>query len=292
MKKYLTIDIGGTDLKYGVITENRELIFKSITPTETNLGAKHVTNKIKDIFSELSKEHKLEGIAISTTGVIDEETNSLLAPPSIPDWNTINFRRDLKELNTIISVENDVNSMALGEYSLLDNKDYKSVFAMTVGTGIGGAVFVDGKMHKGHSFSAGECGKMFLTNDGLSFEEIASTSALVRMAQAVYPEIKNGVDVFKLYDNNDQKIVEVVKTFYRNLSYGISNIIYIVNPDHIIIGGGITNRGEKFLNELYESIQSVIQPYFKDKFTISLAKNKNDAGMIGAFINFENTFLK
>jgi len=293
MKKYLTIDIGGTDIKYGVINENRKLLYKSITPTNTHLGAKSVINKIKVIFIELSKEHKLEGLAISTTGVIDEETNSLLSPPSIPDWNKINFRRDLEELNVNISVENDVNSMALCEQSLVENSNnLKSLLAITVGTGIGGSFFINGKMHKGHRFSAGECGKMILNDKGQTFEEIAATSALVKSAKEVYPEIENGLDVFKLYDNNDEKIISIVNTFYKNLARGIANMIYLLNPDHIIIGGGVTNRGDKFLKELDYHLDKTLLPFFRKSYKLSIAKNKNDAGMIGAFINYENTFLK
>ena len=293
MEKYLTVDIGGTDIKYGIINEKRELIFKSTTPTNTHLGAKNVINIIRTLFIELSKEHKLKGLAISTTGVIDDETNSLLSPPSIPDWNTISFRRDLADLNTLISVENDVNSMALCEQSLVEGADnLPSLFAMTIGTGIGGSMFINGKMHKGSAFSGGECGKMILNDKGETFEDIAATSALIRMAKEVYPNITNGVEVFNLFDQGDKEIAKVVDKFYRNLAIGFANIIYLLNPDQVIIGGGITNRGELFLNELNEHIEEVLQPYFLKSYKLSIAKNKNDAGMIGAFINFENTFLK
>ncbi|HHT55191.1 MAG TPA: ROK family protein [Acholeplasma sp.] len=293
MKNYLTIDIGGTDIKYGVITNKRELIFKGITPTNTHLGAMSVIEKIKNIFKELNPKYNFEGISISTTGVIDDETNSLLAPPSIPDWNTINFRRDLADLNMKISVENDVNSMALCEQSLIEgSENMKSLFAMTIGTGIGGSIFINGKMHKGHGFSAGECGKMIVNSNGDTFESVAATSALVRMAKEVYPDIDNGIDVFNLFDQGDKKIIDVVNTFYRRLASGMANLIYILNPDHIIIGGGITNRGQRFLDELNAHIEEVLEPYFLKSYTMSIAKNKNDAGMIGAFINFENTFLK
>lgn len=229
-----------------------------------------------------------------SAGVIDDETRSLLSLlPSIPDWNTINFRRDLADLNMKISVENDVNSMALCEQSLIENSDkMKSLFAMTIGTGIGGSIFINGKMHKGNGFSAGECGKMIVNSNGDTFESIAATSALVRMAQEVYPNIKNGIEVFNLFDQGDIKIIDVVNTFYRRLASGMANLIYILNPDHIIIGGGITNRGQRFLDELNDHIEEVLEPYFLKSYTMSIAKNKNDAGMIGAFINFENTFLK
>jgi len=293
VKQYLTMDIGGTDIKYGIINNNRELIYKSIRPTQSNLGAKQVISNLKDIFYSLKDKYEIAGIAISTTGVIDDNTKSLLAPPSIPDWNTINFREDLAELNLNVSVENDVNSMALCEQSLIEGSDkMKSLFAMTIGTGIGGSIFINGKMHKGRAYSAGECGKMIMNANGNTFEEIAATSALVKMAQEIYPNIENGIEVFDLFDQGDEKIKIVVNNFYRNLASGIANLIYVLNPEHIIIGGGITNRGNRFLDELNVHIEEVLQPYFLKSYKMSIAIHKNDAGMIGAFINYENTFLK
>ena len=292
MKNYLTIDIGGTDIKYGVINDTENLLFTSSIPTETIKGSKFVIHKIIDLYEDLNKKYNLHGLAISSTGVIDDKTNSLIAPPTMPGWDTINFKRDLKSLNTLISVENDVNCMALCEQHLIENnKRIPCLFAMTIGTGIGGSIFINGKIHKGSLFSAGEIGKTLISNDKTSFENIASTSALVKQSKKIYPDISTGIDVFTLYDKNDAKIVELVNKFYYNLARGIINIIYILNPNIIIIGGGITNRGNTFLDELKIHINNLIDPYYLGKFEIKLAKNKNNAGLIGAFINFKNLYL-
>ncbi|MDY0278121.1 MAG: ROK family protein [Acholeplasma sp.] len=291
MRYYLTIDIGGTDIKYGVITENDELVFKAITATRGFLGGEEIINQIKGIFNELSKEYKLEGIAISSTGGIDETSQMLTPSICVKDYEKVNFSRDLADLNVPVSAENDVNSMALGERDLVPNhENMKCLLAMTIGTGIGGAIFINDELHRGFLFTAGEWGKMRLYDR--TFEELASTAALVSAASMVNPRIKNGIDVFKLYDQGDEKIIPIVNVFYDHLTTGLANLIYILNPEHIVIGGGITNRGDQFLQEVMTHLEPKLWDYINKKFSISIAKNKNDAGMIGAFKLFKSKYLK
>lgn len=289
MQYYLTLDIGGTDIKYGVINLKDELVFKSSCPTNAHLGGANIINTIKNLFNELSKKYKLEGIAISTTGAVDETTKMLIPNYTIVDYDKVNFRDDLADLNVLVSAENDVNSMGLCEFSLVENyQNMNSLIALTIGTGIGGAIMINGKIFRGSAFTAGEVGKIIIDNNS-SFEDLASTASLVRNAKAIYPNIENGLDVFNLYDNNDAKIIPVVKNFYNNLAIGIANLVHILNPDHIVIGGGISSRPQ-FLDELHLALEGKMWEYLTDKFIISVAKTKNDAGMIGAFKNFRITF--
>lgn len=291
MKYYLTLDIGGTDLKYGVINSNEELVTKGLTPTNGHLGALLLMDTIRGLFKSLSNDYKLDGVAISTTGGIDDDTNVLFENLSIKDYDKINFRNELKDLGVPIAVENDVNSMGLCENSLVPGHDNMScLLAMTVGTGIGGAIFIDNKLHKGFAYTAGEWGKTYVTADGKSYEDMASVSGLVRRAKLVNNTINNGLDVFNLFDNGDKDITKVVNEFYDNLAYGIANLVYTLNPDHIVIGGGVTNRGDKFIEELKAHLKGKLVDYLYNKVSISIAVNKNDAGMIGAFKNFQLNF--
>lgn len=291
MKYFLTLDIGGTDLKYGVINTNEELVFKAITPTNGHLGASVLMNTIKELFNNLSVDYKLEGIAISTTGAIDDNTNVLFENLSIVDYDKINFRNELKDLGVLIAVENDVNSMGLCENSLvLGHENMHCLLAMTVGTGIGGAVFIKNELHKGFAYTAGEWGKSYVTANGDTYENMASVSSLVKNAQQINSNVKSGLDVFNLYDKGDEAIAKVVNKFYNSLAYGIASLVYTLNPDHIVIGGGITNRGDLFLEELREHLKGKLVPYLYEKLSISIAVHKNDAGMIGAFKNFKLTF--
>lgn len=292
MNHYLTLDIGGTDLKYGVITEDEQIIFKDSTPTNGNLGVNHLISTIKNIFNSLNQTYNLKGIAISTSGAVDEETKILLPHLSIVGYQNTNLKNELLELNVPISVENDVNSMGLGEIGNISNRhNLKCVLAITLGTGIGGAIFINNELFRGFQFTAGEWGKAYTNQDLTSYENMASVSELVRKANKIYPDIKNGIDVYKYYDNNDDKIKVIVNDFYHQIAIGLANLVYTLNPEHIIIGGGITNRGPQFLEELKVALKKLLMPTLFDKLNLSLAVYGNDAGMIGAFKNFKNLYL-
>ena len=291
MDYYLTIDIGGTDIKYGIINNDETLVFKSVRPTDAHLGGANIITIIEDIFNEIKYKYDIKGISISSTGGISDDTQVLTPSININNYEQVNFKRDLFHLNLNVSAENDVNSMGLCEFSLIpDYKEKKALVALTIGTGIGGSIMINGKLHRGNAFIGGEIGKMKTSKDK-TYEELASTTALVNNSKKIYPEIKNGVDVFKLYDQGDILIKDVVQEFYDNLALGIANIIYILNPDHIVIGGGVTNRGDQFLDELKLVLKEHVWEYLQDKFTISLAKTKNDAGMIGAFKKYKELYL-
>ena len=292
MKNYLTLDIGGTEIKYGVINEDEKLLYKNITPTNGHLGGNNIIKTIKELYHSLNNEYQLEGIAIASTGAIDMNGQMLTPSISIIDFEKINFKRDLRDLNVLVSAENDVKCMALCEKDLVPNyQKLNTIVALTIGTGIGGAIIFNNELYRGFSYTAGEVGRMFITNEN-NFEEIAATNSLVENAQKFYPHIKNGIDVFNYYDNKDVNIIPVVDKFYNDLATGIANIIYILNPEHIIIGGGITNRGDRFINELDYFLKPKLWDYLQDKYTLSIAKHKNDAGMIGAFKYFKQLYLE
>lgn len=293
MNNYLTLDIGGTDLKYGVITENEKLILKDLTPTNGHLGVKNLMSIIKKLFINLNEKYNLKGLSISSTGAFDSETNMLIPSIAIKDYQYTNIKKELASLGVPISVENDVNSMGLCEVTYIPNyQNLKCMVTMTLGTGIGGAIFINNKLHRGYQFTAGEWGKFYTNQDLISYENMASVSQLVRNAQAIYPNIENGVDVYQYYDNGDVKIAKVVDNFYHQVALGIANIVYTLNPEHIVIGGGVTSRGEKFLDELKVKLKPLLVPNLFSDLGMSLAVNGNDAGMIGAFKHFKNLFLK
>jgi|SRR5690625_625314 len=292
MNYYLTVDIGGTDIKYGVIGDDLVLVYKNTTKTNGHLGRDHIINTIKKLFNELSDTYKLNGVAISTTSGISDDTTVMTPSFSIKDYEGLNFREALKDLGVNVSAENDVNSMALCEKDLVKDFDKKKcIITMTLGTGIGGAIFINDKMHRGFKYTAGEWGKIIISKNK-TYEELASTKALVDAAMKINPELDNGIKVFEAYDNGDDKIIPVVHEFYNYVARGLANIIYVLNPDHIVIGGGITNRGEIFLEEIKDHLRPMLWDYLANDLNLELAKKRNDAGMIGAFINFKNTFLK
>ncbi|MCU0104263.1 ROK family protein [Acholeplasma vituli] len=290
MRQFFVFDIGGTDIKYGVITQYGELIHKAMMPSRGALGGKFIIEDIIQAVNQMKDSFKGEGIAVSSAGVISSQTGELLsATNAILDFIGLNIIEELQSaLHLPVSVMNDVNSMALCEYHMGAGRNASSMIALTVGTGIGGAIVLNGHLIEGNGFSAGEFGLMQI--EGEVYEQIASTSSLVRAAKKqISSDIDNGVAVFKLFDEGHPGAIEVVNRFYQNLSIGIANIAYAFNPEIIVIGGGITAR-PSFIEELKSHVLPRLSDHLIKYTTLKAAQYKNDAGMVGAFYHFLNRY--
>ena len=179
MKKYISIDIGGTFIKYGLISEDGAIIENHEMPTQAQKGGEEILNKVLKIIENYTKNHQIEGVAISTAGMVDRENGSIrYASDLIPNYTGINFKKTIREkfgLNS--SVENDVNCAGLAEYTSGAGKDSKIALILTIGTGIGGCAVINGEVYQGVSGSALEVGYMKINNG--TFQSLGSAKSLV-----------------------------------------------------------------------------------------------------------------
>ena len=286
MKKYLAFDIGGTQIKYGVINENGEILTHAITDTNAHRGGPAIINSVIEVGKDVLKHQQIDGIAISTAGQVNIHTGVIVgAGDTIPEYVGVEIKKLVSEaLGLPVEVRNDVDCAALGE-QWLGGHEVDNFIALTVGTGIGGAIVIDGNMYSGHTFSAGEWGYMIV--EGEPFEKVASISGLINLTKQ-YKDDRNwtGKDIFELYDAGDQDIKVAVEKFLKHLAIGISNLIYIFNPEKVIIGGGVTARGDKFLEEVQKEVNKYLLPSFYQNTDIVLARLSNHAGMAGAVHHF------
>lgn len=281
--KYIAFDIGGTKIKYSIIDKNYNIIEKNQIDTNAKLGGVHVINKVIDIINDYKNKFELNGVAISTAGVVDPTTGIILyANDVMPEYTGLNLPKMIYEkTNLFASVENDVNCFALSHLLSIDT-DYLMV---AVGTGIGGSIVINKQIYHGITKSGGEFGNMII-DKGKRFEDLASITALVRYANELGLNVHNGLDVFNLYDQKDEKATKAVNYFYKYLALGLLNLAYIFNIPKIILGGGITNR-PTFLTELMEKIKLYEnKPYNNTEIIVS--KNTNDGGMLGALVHHLN----
>lgn len=281
--KILCYDMGGTDLKYGVI-ENNNLLFSSKTPTKCYSTPEELKEQYIYLTKEiLQKFPDIQGVAISTAGSVDYTRGVIVAAPeAIPVFQDFDFKTLFKEnFNLDCFVDNDVNSFAAAE--LNEDNPYHNFIVMTVGTGIGGAIIVNDTLWRGANFNAGEIGRMLI--NGISYEKQASMSALLRNAKSKGLDIKNGLELFNLYDNKDELALKVVNDFYQKLATGLANIIYMFNPEAIFIGGGISQR-KTFIEELEEHLNPQLEWEFRNITKIKIASHQNDGGMYGAYRNY------
>ncbi|MGA5662326.1 ROK family protein [Bacillus bombysepticus] len=287
MKEYIAFDIGGTQIKYGIVSEIGRVLKRKTVATEIHLGGEQFIQKLIYVSQKIMNEHTIAGIGISTTGIVDINKGIVTGGADhIPGYSTIPIIDRLQEILKVpVSIDNDVNCAAFGEKWNGSGREKDNFIMLTIGTGIGGAIFIDGELYRGHSFSAGEWGNMLI--EGKTFEEVASISGLIRLVRKYKGKGEwNGKRIFELYDKGDREVAQAVGIFFKHLAIGISNLAYIFNPETIIIGGGITDRGNEFLKEVKEEISKYLNQEIYNNCEIELAQNGNCAGMIGAIYHF------
>jgi predicted NBD/HSP70 family sugar kinase len=283
MKEYIAFDIGGTQIKYGIISEAGRVLKRKTVATEIHLGGEQIIQKLILLSKKLMNEHTIAGIGISTAGIVDINKGIVTGGADhIPGYSTIPIIDRLQEILKVpVSIDNDVNCAAFGEKWNGSVREKENFIMLTIGTGAGGAIFIDGELYRGHSFSAGEWGNMLI--EGKTFEEVASISGLIRLVRKYKGKGEwNGRTIFELYDKGDREVAQAVGIFFKHLAIGISNLAYIFNPETIIIGGGITDRGNEFLKEVKEEVSKYLNQEIYNNCEIELAQNGNCAGMIGA----------
>lgn len=282
--RVLCFDIGGTNVKYGVI-ENEQFLEKGLFDTNAHLGKEHMNNKLVSIAKEMKEKYGVEGVGISCAGSVDfERAYITIAPDALPDFSDWDFRKLFKDnVGLDCIADNDVNSFAKAECVNGAGKDYDHFIVITVGTGIGGAIVMNDQIWRGKNYNAGEVGRMLIGN--ARWETVASTSALIREANRAGLDVKNGIELFELYDKREELAIAVVNRFYDLLGIGLSTLVYIYNPEAIIIGGGISKR-ENFTSRVERYMNSHLPTGFRDTAKILTASYRNDGGMIGAYYNF------
>lgn len=288
---YITIDIGGTEIKSGVINDNFEFLEKKSIPTKSDLSASYIVDQCFDLIDKYLIKYDIEGVCISTAGMVDANKGEIyFASKLIPNYMGTNFKELIKaHYNLNCEVENDVNCAGLAEALLGNGKDDNIVFCTTIGTGIGGSIIINKEIFHGSCFSAGEIGYMQVM--GEEFQMIGSSKALVNKVcemKNISNKNLNGKKIFELAKNGDQDCLLAIDEMCEIIGYGLANICYLLNPDVIVIGGGITNQEEYLLEKIDKYLQKYLIPHLYQKTKIKIAKFKNDAGMIGAYLNYKN----
>ena len=291
MKTYMCFDIGGTAVKYGVADEKGKLLRKGEMPNSImQKGVYGLLEDLTAVTGENRNKFDLQGVAVSTAGVVDPDRGVILcAPKYFPGYPGTPLREKLTDRCGLpCAVENDVNAAALGEYWLGAGRGAKSLFCITVGTGIGGCAMLDGNVIHGAAFFGGEAGLQRVTPEH-TWEEMASVSALIRnVAKAKgIPETElDGRKIFAMAQAGDEAASAAIAKQMEDLAAGIANICYILNPERIIIGGGITAQ-KKYLHPLLdEALRKRLFPLVYENMTLCFAELTNDAGLVGALYNF------
>lgn len=308
-KMILGIDVGGTSIKIGLIKETGEVFHKWQIPTNTKDKGAHIVTDIWHTTSEQLKhynipEDNLLGIGIGVPGFVHPETNIVEEAVNI-GWKQFDLVTAFKQLTDLpVFVANDANIAALGENWQGAGEQAKNLLAITLGTGVGGGIIVNRALLTGENGTAGEIGHITVEHNGIlcncgrrgCLETIASATGIVRQAKAMIEEHPQSSlaqherqtgtitakDVFDLAKQGDELAQKIIHHTLDVLGFAIANLATVINPEKIIIGGGVSKAGDLLIQTLDHYFQQYALPRLYEICTITEAKLGNDAGMIGA----------
>ena len=307
------IDLGGTNIVAGVVDDEYNIIAKAECKTNVPRPEADVCDSMAAVVKEAVKKAKLkmddiDYIGIGVPGAVNPETRVIETSPNLffKNWEIAKMMEE--RLHKYTKVENDANAAALGEFLAGSAKGSRNAIAITLGTGVGGGIVIDGKIYSGSNYAGAELGHMVIVKDGREcgcgrkgcWEAYASATALINMTKeairsekaefsymlhAVGDDIDNvtGKTAFDAMQAGDNTAAEVVNQYIGYLATGLVNVINIFQPDVLCIGGGIANQGENLLAPLRTIIESERFTKYNEKQTkVCIATLGNDAGIIGA----------
>lgn len=308
MKYYVGIDLGGTNIVAGVVNEKYEIISKAKTPTNRPRSCEAICEDMARV--------ALEAVALAGLTVDDIESVGVGAPGTVnSDTGVIEYSNNLdfydapvarlirKVIDKPVYCENDANAAAYGEFVAGSAKGANNAVCITLGTGVGGGIIIDGKIYSGFNFAGAELGHMVVEVDGPKctcgrhgcFEVYSSATGLIRMTKEsmdANPDSKmhemmgdhvSGRLAFNAMRAGDEAAKGVVDKYIKYLAAGIANTINIFQPEVLCIGGGVCNEGDALLVPLKEAVNREIYTRRGGKNTeIVIASLGNDAGIIGA----------
>jgi len=301
------IDVGGTKVLGGVVSEIGEILTtaRRDTPRE---GGRALTQAIADVANELAHEFPVDSIGVSAAGFISSDRKTILATPNIAEWNGVNLDRELNEiLGKTIVLENDANAAAWGEFKFGAGRGRNDLMLLTLGTGVGGGLILDGALFRGAFGIGAELGHIRIVPEGHlcgcgirgCLEQYSSGSALLRHAReaiSASPDIARnllargdgtleglkGQHITDAAREGDPVAMAAFNTMASYLGAGIASLCAVIDPSCIVIGGGVIDAGEIFLGPTREAALRLIPFSGKHPYPeIVAAELGNHAGLVG-----------
>lgn len=310
MSKRIGIDVGGTNVKIALVDNDGKIIYSNTVPTYAQMGYEYTVNNIKQAIRDLMKEtntdsKSIEAIGFDFPGQVDYKTGVVKLAPNIPGWVNVPIAQMIEEeFHIPTKIDNDVRCAALGEMKFGAGRGCENFVCITVGTGIGSGLVINGQLVRGAANAAGEIGHIKLQmNDGPicgcgdtgCLEAFASGPSIVAMAQEYlkggkstkYREMAADGEitpyiVAKAAEAGDpvaKRIFEIVGTY---IGMGLVSVINLLNPEKVIIGGGVAEAGDLLLNPIRKTIKERAMVVAGNSVEIVRAELGNSAGVIGA----------
>lgn len=282
------IDLGGTKIAGVLTTVSGKFLMDVQVPTEAHKGKKQVIENIKKAVRMLigsEKNFKLKAIGLGAPGPILYEKGIVMEAPNLPGWKRVNIKQIIaKEFKIPVFVDNDANCAALAEAKFGAGRGVKNFVYMTVSTGVGGGIIINGELYRGAMGAAGEFGHMIIDSKGYRcgcgnvgcLEALASGSAIKK---------RTGLDAISVElaaRQGDPKAIKAIEITANYLAIGIANLVNIFNPELVVIGGGLSNMRELLLDPIRRDFKKYAMTLSARSVKIVRAKLGTKAGVLGA----------
>lgn len=309
VKLYAGIDIGATNIKYGLVDREGNVPYRDQTATPKNALGEALFEKIAVCGEQLLVEADESGgtvdyLGVGSPGSVNMTTGVIQGGcPNMPLWEGFHLRDRLAErLNLSVMVDNDANCAAVAEHRFGAGRGYDNIICLTIGTGIGGGLIIGGKVYRGANFSAGEVGHLLVGggNDAESsrfLETIVSSKAILARLKdrltgdntpvfdSLVGDDMEQLTIKKLFQaarRGDRAAMEVIQTTARILGTALAGLVNVLNPEIVILGGGIAEGGREFVDTVRDTIKNRALAAAIEGLEVVPARLGNAAGFIGA----------
>jgi glucokinase len=305
------IDFGGTSLKTGVVREGGIIEKGNVIPTRQDGDTESLIGAIVDEINRLRQRFpEVQSVGFGLPGIINPLEGIVLNLTNVKGWKNIPLRYLISDRTGLVTnLENDAKAMAYAEWKHGAGQTLPNVVCVTLGTGIGGALILNGRLHRGATMVAGEIGQTSIDYQGKDFvygnkgalESYVGHWNISARAKEIYAaagrpisdEEASPARLSEAADSGDPEAVALWADVGLKLGVGLSNVIWLVNPNRIVIGGGVAKAGQRLFTRIIETIQSRTERTFWEKLDVVPATLGNDAGIIGAAVlSFESEFIK
>jgi len=289
----LGIDIGGTNIKYGVANgqDITQLIYYDSLPSPASNGKDALLKGLIGLVKRSIDRFNVEKVGIGIPGLVNPQTGTVSDPPHIPGWTTVNLYEELHNTGGLpIYVDNDANCFAMGEYILRQDASIKNLIGITLGTGIGGGIVLNGKIFRGKRGGAGEIGHIKVVPHGRQcgcsqhgcIEAYASDSGIQAISYEQYGKKLCSEELYDLALQGDKKANSIFSDIFEKLGIVCAGLVNLLAPDIVVFGGGLARMNEFLLTPVKRAMQENCYRKLFENVRVEISQFDEKAAITGA----------
>ena len=299
--KVIAFDVGGTNIEFGVI-EDGKILKKGETSAKGIQNQESFVSILKNIINAATGEKEIDAISMGIAGLVNPDTGEILFSPNLPYLNGLNLRKALKEVADFF-IDNDANVYALGEWQFGAGLKKDNVVVLTLGTGVGAGIIANGRLLRGANYYAGEAGHIVIDFEGQvckcgqrgCVESYIGGDYFPEFAKYYYRRESRSLcekctmlELARRAKKGDRKALYLFEVYGKYLALGLVNIIHLLDPEIVVLGGGISESFELFKEAMFKELERRVMGFSRRNLKITKGILGKEAGIFGGFVLAKN----